>query len=182
MFDIDWFGDDTPMGWAVTVAYFVAALLTFDAARRVGAPREVERFVRGIAIALAVLGFNKQLDLQTTFFTVGGHLARVVGLGEQRELLHGAWLLAALAALTALAWAGVTRLRAHARRVAPMAIGCAAFVTFVVLRIAVFGRLGAALGIDWLDSELPGLLELAAIALLAVGAQRVASPRPAIAR
>src|SRR5262245_63104416 len=94
-------GDPTPLGWLTVAAYAVAAALCARAALREGrsGPRG---FWWGLAAALALLGVNKQLDLQTLLMQVSRDLARAQGWYDRRQayqrLFIGGVAVAALAA------------------------------------------------------------------------------------
>jgi hypothetical protein len=98
---IDWtpgIGDPTIVGWLTVLAYFVAFLFSVACAKQMGremsnrdiaAERNLWWF---IALALLLLGINKQLDLQTLLMEAGRMLARHEGWYEQRRRVQGVFI------------------------------------------------------------------------------------------
>lgn len=146
-------GDPSLLGWATVAAYAVAACLCGIAARRalgIGrtvaslAPveaanqRALAAFWLGACALLALLGVNKQLDLQSLLTQVGRDLALAQGWYQGRHRVQAAFVagLAALGALggVAIAW----WLRRVIVRVAGPLLGLAVLTTFVVVRAASF--------------------------------------------
>lgn len=164
--------DEGPLGWIVTGAYFVAAIVALIAARRA----ELRAFSIVCALVSIALGANKQLDLQTHVIALGRRATFALGLYEHRDLLHvlfpilvGAALLVALAIAVHLYWP-------HRRAIAPVIAGFALLAIFVVLRVALFSHLERVLGWTWLESGLSSILELLAIAVIAIGLAVSARP------
>lgn len=171
---MSWLGDDTPLGWAITLAYAIGAGVTLHAAQRAkGAPAAVRRFVVLSGLALAALALNKQLDLQTAVFRAGRSATVALGLYEQRDRLHVIFPVLVGAALVVVLVVLAITLRRHVGRLATMLAGWALLAAFVVVRVALFSHLVRVLGWTWLESEWSALLELGAIALVALSARRV---------
>ncbi|UJR79814.1 hypothetical protein [Sandaracinus amylolyticus] len=168
---MSWLGDDTPLGWAITLAYAIGAGVTLHAARGV---REVgaRRFVVLSGLALAALAVNKQLDLQTLVFRAGRSATFTLGLYEQRDRLHVIFPVLVGAVLVVVLVLLAITLRRHVRALATMLVGWALLAAFVVVRVALFSHLVRVLGWTWLESAWPALLELGAITLIAIGARR----------
>ncbi len=78
-------GDIDPLGLTITLLYFVA---TFRCWRRAGRPATTDAptrlFFRAAAVMLAVLGINKQADLQILVSTFGRQFLQTIDLYEQR--------------------------------------------------------------------------------------------------
>ena len=103
------FGDNDLVGWMITTAYFLVALLCTaafrDEARSYRVVRRLQRPLFWIILAalLVLLGFNKQLDLQQWVTATGDDLVVSSGMQQHR------WGIKLLSLLTlALAGAGVT--------------------------------------------------------------------------
>lgn len=177
-------GDPTPLGWATVFAYFAAALAALRAASFVRASarapgleetRPVEaltiaRFWTCVALCMVLLGFNKQLDLQTWFTEVMRDLALTQGWYEQRQRYQVAFI-AALAvsgviALGALAFA----LRRVIGQVLGGTIGLVFISTFVLVRAVSFHHVDRMLGTGRI--RLNWVLELSGIAIIFVSAMR----------
>ena len=171
-------GDPTPAGWLATVAYFAAAYSCWAAARRIKpeyrrAPslRREWKLWRTLSALLAVLGLNKQLDLQSALTELARMLARSGGWYEQRRGVQLAFVAAiALAALLAGAAALWTT-----RRTSPpirfAVVGFGALLGFVVARAASFHHVDVAISHDWLGLRVSSLVELAGLALLIAAAR-----------
>ena len=88
-------GDPTAVGWVTVVAYFLAAFLCWRAGRSVranpGSGRE-RTFWWLFTAVLILLGFNKQLDLQTWLTLFGKHLAQEEGWYERRAIFQTAFI------------------------------------------------------------------------------------------
>ena len=166
-------GDDTPIGWALTLAYAVGALVTLFAGATTAGPPAVRRFVLASGSTLFLLCLNKQLDLQTLVFVGGREALVALGVWERRAALQVLFpIVVGLVLLASLGWL-VRALRPHLRLIAPMLAGFGLLAAYVVVRVALFSQLARLLGWSWLESEASALLELAAIVVVALGALRV---------
>ena len=91
-------GDPTVVGWITVVAYGVSAALSLRCARRTAIGLE-HWFWVGAAVALVLLGFNKQLDLQTLVTQIGRDMAMREGWYAERRVAQAAFV-------SALPWPG----------------------------------------------------------------------------
>jgi hypothetical protein len=160
--------DQGSLAWIVVAGYAAAALLAFAAAGH-GVGRE-RAFWIGTAIALLLLGINKQLDLQTdlTFFAKTAAISEG-WYGERRDAQGAFILLIALAAVGCgfglWAW-----LRASATSVKAAATGLVILLAFIIIRAASFHHIDY-----WVTISIAGLrsgwwLELLGIAIVATAA------------
>ena len=85
-------GDPTPAGWLATLAYFATAFSCRTAARRIlpahrktPSLRREWRLWSALSGLLALLGLNKQLDLQSALTEVGRIAARSGGWYDERD-------------------------------------------------------------------------------------------------
>jgi hypothetical protein len=142
--ELNWrpgFGDPDFVGWAITAAYAVAALLSGLCARSAGgnpASRDSRRarVIWGcLALLMALLGANKQLDLQTLVVDFGRAVSQRGGWYEARQPVKIAFdALLALAGLLFLFVAGRGILR-HLRLGRKMILaGLALILAYVVIR------------------------------------------------
>ena len=166
-------GDPTPAGWLTTLAYFVAAWSCWAAARNLrpefrvtAALRREWRLWPALALLLAGLGLNKQLDLQSAVTELGRMLARSGGWYGDRRAVQVAFV-----ALVALAGLGAAALSLWAvRRTAPpvrLAVaGACALVAFVVARAASFHHADVVISHEVIGLRLGSLVELAAIGVI----------------
>lgn len=167
-------GDPTVGGWITVVAYGVAAWCCWQARKAQGIRHATApaRFWLLVCAAMALLGVNKQLDLQTAFTELGREIARSEGwYGQRHEVQIGfiAWI--SLAGAVAAGWLG--RLSWPLSRGRGLALGGLAFLlVFVLVRASSFHHVDlwltdTALGLRW-----NWILELSGIALVAHGAHR----------
>ena len=160
--------DPPGLAWFVVASYLAGAAVAFLAGRSTDG-RDA-RFWYAAAILLALLGVNKELDLQSLLTESGRPLAREPGGDQQRTPLHarfrGGRAIGGLAAAALLAgW-----LRRSPRAVKVAAAGIVILLTFVFMRAASFHHLD-----EWVTVKI-GLmrsgwwLELAGIAVIALSA------------
>lgn len=154
-------GDPTWIGWLTTTAYFGAACLCADSFRR-------SRWAGWLVLAagLVLLGFNKQLDLQTLVIQTGRRIALDEGwYGQRRQVQAGFAVL--VAALSTVCLAGIFRVaRRQPSEIRVSLIGAVLLVAFVATRAAAFQHLRALnFGADF-----NAWFELAGITLVAAGA------------
>lgn len=171
-------GDPTPAGWIATLAYVAAAACCFAAGRRilpeyrrVPTLRRERILWHALAGALAALGVNKQLDLQTALTELGRAAARAGGwYGQRREVQLAFVAAVGVAALGAAALALWTTRRTSA----PVRVACAGFVAllgFVVARAASFHHFDLAISGEWHGLRVGSLVEIGALAVLIAAAQ-----------
>ena len=99
-------GDPTPLGWTITLAYALVAWRCAALARGAG-DRGARRFWLMLAIGLACLCVNKQLDLQAAVTAYARETAKAAGwYADRRPVQIAALAAAAVLALGALALAG----------------------------------------------------------------------------
>jgi hypothetical protein len=182
-------GDPTIMGWVTVVAYLVAAFFCqrafvtsrygADKLRAINASeaqnqRQLAWFWLGACALMALLGLNKQLDLQTLFTEVGRDLAHSQGWYEQRRKYQALFIIAIGIVGTAAAFGAAYLLRRVARRIVLALGGLSALVVFIVVRAASFHHVDILLRSG--PIRLNWLLELGGIALVAFAAYRAAVP------
>jgi hypothetical protein len=164
------FNDDTPIGWTITAAYAATVFASAAASRRDPRPR----FWTAVTVVIALLGVNKQLDLQTPFLHYGHELLAAAGLWADRRVFR--LLLLVLLVGGGAAFIVFTRRlvgRAWQTYVEALA-GLAGLAAFVVMRAAAFNHLGRDFGGRALSSvTVAAALELGSVLLVLVGATRV---------
>ena len=162
-------GDPTIIGWATVVAYGSAMVLCYLCSRQVPAGPN-RRFWLFLALVMALLGINKQLDLQSWFTQTGRDFALAQGWYERRRLVQFifiAWLI--LAGLVARAWLSnlLKHLDKYARRAAT---GLVLLIIFVIVRATSFHHVDRMLGISLDGWRVNNILELGGIGLIALAA------------
>lgn len=156
-------GDPTLLGWATVGLYVVVALLAFRVAGRAGFPiatRNRERaFWIIVAVIMAALAINKQLDLQSALTATGRCLAKAQGWYETRRGVQKDFLLglAGLALLFMVVM--LVMLRGTWRRTGLAVIGLAFVCGFVLMRAVGFHHFDQMLGVPVMGIRANGLLE-----------------------
>jgi hypothetical protein len=163
-------GDPTFFGWLTVGLYFLTAWRCWSLVRqRSGAlsAREITVY-RLLAVALLILGVNKQLDLQSALTEIGRMVAKEEGLYEARRTLQGVFIFA----LGLLAAAACFVLIAFTRRLpwpTRGAVGGAILlVAFIAIRAASFHHFDHFIGLHWLGVRTNVVLEISAILLILV--------------
>lgn len=172
MAQINWtpgIGDPTIVGWFTVLAYFFAFLFSVACAKRMRfdisdndltAQRRLWWF---IALALLMLGINKQLDLQTFLTEVGRMMARREGWYEQRRKIQEVFIAGiAFGGLFVLLWAWRT-LRNVWRDSWLTIAGMFFLIGFVIVRAASFHHMDAVLGWHIAGIRISWIPELAGI-------------------
>ena len=165
------------MGWVTFVAYFLAAAVCYACSRRLkrdetdagnGQPRA---FWRITALVLLLLGFNKQLDLQTPFITGAKQLAHAEGWYSIRRTVQ--WLFVGGLGATGLAlvaWS-MWKLRRARYEYGLAWVGLVFLLAYVVVRASPVEHVNRVLG--WNLSRVSGkrhVLELAGLSCVGIGA------------
>lgn len=162
-------GDPTVIGWVTVAAYGAAMILCYLSSRKMPAGPH-RQFWFYMTVIMALLGINKQLDLQTWFTQTGRDLAMENGWYERRRMVQVifiAWL--ALAGILAMSWLKnwLRHLDRYARRAA---VGLVLLVVFVIVRATSFHHIDRMLGISLEGLRVNALLELSGIGLIALAA------------
>jgi cytochrome bd-type quinol oxidase subunit 2 len=169
-------GDPSVMGWVTVAAYAAAAGLCFVAARHVQVDsqarhgRRERRLWIGVAVFMALLCVNKQLDLQTLLTKIGRELAVRGGWYEHRRPVQFLFVLAiAAVAIAAFIWVGrKTRSILKERRL--LLVGLCFMLSFIIIRASSFHHVAVILEAEIWGIRLNWLLELGGIAMIAVSA------------
>ena len=116
---------------------------------------------------MALLGFNKQLDLQTLFTQIGRYSAQMGGWYDQRQTVQflfiiGLTCVAGMAAFTLL-WI----FRKLATEIRMASAGLCILVAFIVIRAAAFHHVERFLGGDLIGLRWNAILELGSIIIIA---------------
>ena len=162
-------GDPTFMGWLTVVAYFTAAPLCWMAGRSDQRAHPQSGYSThptiwfGLAILLTLLGFNKQLDLQTWFTLSLKSVAREQGWYEDRQVFQVLFIVA-IAMLGIILLAIFSFLvRKSLRQTSAALVGAAFLTCFVVIRAASFHHVDQMIGLSIGGFKLNWVLELGGI-------------------
>jgi len=173
-------GDPSFMGWFTVAAYAAAAVLCFIAAHRglvaadAGETRRSRRIWWSVAVLMAFLCINKQLDLQSLFTDVGRVLANREGWYGQRRTVQ-LWFVIAVAAAGILTFVIAARkIKSVLREGILLLLGLSWLLIFIIVRAASFHHVGVLLGSELLGIRVNWILELSGIALIALSAARSA--------
>lgn len=165
-------GDPSPMGWITVAGYALASWSCWRAGRAQAATQadSARHFWWLLALGLAALGFNKQLDLQTWLTEAGRQLARAQGWYGQRHVVQ-------IAFVFTMAAAGVAGALAMLRLAWPMSqgrvcasVGLAFVLAFVLVRASSFHHVDAFLASTAFGWRWNWILELSGISAVATGA------------
>ena len=91
-------GDPYLMGWVIFTAYIIVSLLCLFvgvSTRKLERGHEKKKTIilwLGLSVFMVLLGINKQLDLQTLFFSIGRLIARSQGWFDKRREVQGLFI------------------------------------------------------------------------------------------
>lgn len=167
-------GDPSFLGWFTVACYFLVSLLCLRAADKDATAKNLWRM---LGLALAFLGINKQMDLQSLLTQIGRDFARSGHWYDQRREFQQIFVgvmafVSVLGAMAAILFFGN---RSRAFRVA--AIGFVLLAAFVCIRAASFHHVDGFLKLSFLGARFNWIIELGGIALIgfaAAGAIRLA--------
>jgi len=156
-------GDPTFLGWFTLAAYVVSAALCAAYARRLDRSTCRRRLKRnrllwwGLALALVVLGINKQLDLQSLFTAIARGLARDQGWYRERRSVQLWFIVSAAAIGVTMLFLTVLAMHRDWRRNGLALFGIAFLAGFILIRAASFQHVDAwlmgyvgALRVNWI--------------------------------
>jgi hypothetical protein len=158
-------GDPTVYGWLTVAAYAAAALFCWRA--HLGAPRAERRAWLGLALLMAFLAVNKQLDLQSLVTAVGRGMAKAEGWYERRRPIQAFFIIA-------MAGAGVVSvaliLRSYRR--ASLALqgalaGAILLLVFILIRASSFEKMDHFINSSISGARANHVMELGGIGIIA---------------
>ncbi len=139
-------GDPTIIGWIITLAYFIMALLCWWTG--MAEKKNILNICRhdshvlwfGLAALLFVLGLNKQLDLHTLIISLGREIAKANGWYDMRREVQRVFILLIVMfsffSLGTLVW----WLKGYWKKYWFVLLGVAIIIIFVVIRAASFNH------------------------------------------
>jgi len=161
-------GDPTVYGWLTVAAYALAAAICWLAASR--APPDERRLWLALALAMALLCVNKQLDLQTLFTDIGRTIAKAQGWYDGRRAYQRIFVAALGAAGLVGAGLAVYFARRMRYSLKVALAGLALLGAFVVMRASSFESVDSLLKVRLGSTRINHVLELGGIAIIALGA------------
>ncbi|MHC4462713.1 MAG: hypothetical protein ACYS6W_07715 [Planctomycetota bacterium] len=163
-------GDPTIVGWLITVAFIATAVLCWVYAR---CPESLEGhrvFWGSLAVALLVLGINKQLDLHVLLEAICREVAKTHGWYSQRRTIQMLFVMGlatvSLAFVTFTGWA----MRHIWRRRWLAFCGIILLVAFIIVRAASINHVFEMLKLEPAGIWLCSILELGGITCIGVSA------------
>jgi len=160
-------GDPSFLGWFTVIAYFLASLLCVMASRR---DVDAKRFWSILGIALAILGVNKQLDIQSLFTVVARELANSEGWYDRRREFQKLFVFAIAFFSFFAAVSAVILLRNKSRHIRMAAAGFVLLGAFVCIRAASFHHVDSLLNAGILGARFNWIIELGGISFVGVNA------------
>ncbi|MDK3072925.1 isopropylmalate isomerase [Sedimentitalea sp. JM2-8] len=162
-------GDASVMGWVTVAAYGGAALLCAVAFSR--APdRAVRVFGWALAVLLAALMVNKQLDLQSAFTATGRCISQIQGWYEHRQQFQFRFILGLLAVCAILGAGAFWLMRQHLRQVWLALLGLLLVISFVAVRAVGFHHFDEVINFRVKDVRMNWVLELSGLVLISINA------------
>jgi hypothetical protein len=189
-------GDPTFLGWFTVFAYFLSAWLCLQAfmAEKSGPRRPIVDSIKALvrvvrkhwpsppaparraatwciySLVLALLGLNKQLDLQSLFTEIGRVVAHDQGWYESRRTVQAAFILILLAFGLAGIFAALFLLRGSGKELRLGSLGLIFLTCFVLVRASSFHHVDVFFGSTVHGLPINNLLELGGIGLIGAGA------------
>lgn len=160
-------GDSTFMGWFTVAAYAFAALL----AMRVWFQQR-DRLWLLVALGMAALCVNKQLDLQSLFTDIGRVASYHLGWYEDRRTVQKWFVLGVIGGAAVFGGWFVWHRHAFWRRHMLLSFGLFFLMTFIVVRAISFHHFDVFLKDERLGVRMNWVLELGGISMIALAALR----------
>lgn len=162
-------GDPGATGWLTVMSYAVCALLALAVWRRLKGQRG-RVFWAILALLLAALAINKQLDLQSALTAAGKCLARAQGWYGQRRAMQALFIVLVAGGALALLLGLTVSLWGRLRRNLMAAAGLTLVLNYVVVRAASFHHFDRLIGARPFGVTNNFLFENIGLALIAVNA------------
>jgi len=162
-------GDPTVMGWVTVAAYGVAAILCFATFHRSGG-KSVRFFWLVLAVLLAFLMINKQLDLQSALTAVGRCVSKMQGWYEERKPVQVLFIIGIIFASLIFGWVMFRAMRQHVRTTWLAMVGLVFLLSFVAVRAIGFHDFDVFIGLRIYNIRMNWVLELGGITMIAANA------------
>ncbi len=160
-------GDPTLWGWLTVLNYALACWMTVRAAR---SDWRNARFWALVAIAMLVLGVNKQLDLQSLFTAIFRQNAIDYGWYGHRRALQKTFIEATVIIAALVVAILAYHFRKSDRTVIGAICGLGLLGAFIAARAASFHHMDQLLDLRFLALRMNHILENAGIAVIAASA------------
>jgi len=140
-------GDPHLMGWLTVVLYAAVALLAVTVLRR-GRSAGAPGFWAVIALVMAFLAVNKQLDLQSALTAAGRCLALAQGWYDDRRMVQIAFIAGLLVMAPLALWLAARMLRGRLLSNWPALAGLVFVCAFVLIRAVGFHGMDTLIGLN----------------------------------
>lgn len=160
-------GDPGFMGWFTVFAYALGAILALRAWLKSN-----DRIWLAVALGMAALCVNKQLDLQSLFTDIGRIASYHEGWYERRREFQKWFVLAAIAGAGVFSILFVWRFNAFCVGHKLLTAGVLFLLTFIVVRAISFHHVDSFLKVKLLGVKMNWALELGGIFLVILAAVR----------
>ncbi|WP_265501932.1 hypothetical protein [Paracoccus beibuensis] len=162
-------GDPDVTGWLTVLSYSVTAFLALAVWRDLKG-RRGRAFWAVLAVLLAFLAINKQLDLQSAVTAAGKCLARAQGWYANRRIVQVAFIAVLLAGVLVTLAGAMMALRGSLSRNLLAVVGLAILLGFVMVRAVSFHHVDLLIGSRSLGVPNNFLFENAGLLLIALNA------------
>ncbi|MFN3620508.1 hypothetical protein [Sphingorhabdus sp.] len=181
--NIDWqptIGDPSLAGWLTVFGYFASAVICYLASRserarvvpRLPSTHDEAHFWGIVTIVMMVLGFNKQLDLQSLLTQIGRYFAVAGGWYHQRQAIQLLFIICLIACSIIGAVILLRALSKAAMEIRIALVGLCLLGCFIVIRAASFHHIDTAFRTKVLLPQWNVALELGSIFLVAIAGLR----------
>lgn len=169
-------GDPTIYGWATLFAYAAAAILCWRVHYTAG-PAE-QRAWAALALFLAALAINKQLDLQTLLTDVGRTVAKAQGWYRERRMVQAAFIASLMVGGLVAILLLFTAYRSASLALRGALAGTALLLVFVLVRASSFEKVDLLINSTIGGVRANHAMELGGIAIVASCAMARSYPTP----
>lgn len=160
-------GDPSVMGWVTVAAYGATALLVVMAFRRFP-ERGIRLFGVCLALLLAALMVNKQLDLQSALTATGRCLSQMQGWYEDRRMVQAIFIMALLLCFLCAGLGVFWVMRRHLGALWLMLFGVMFLLAFVAVRAVGFHHFDAIINTEVNNVRMNWVLELGGLVMIAI--------------
>lgn len=168
-------GDPSFMGWLTVICYFVAAFFAFKLYLKseqlfISSVSKQKSFWLIIALAMLLLGVNKQLDIQSLLTEIGKYYAHRDGWYENRRVIQVGLIGVILLSVTVLTiWFSIS-MRMLIRTNWLAIVGLIFLLIFVMIRATSFHHMDILINTTFLGVKLNWVFELSGIFCIAYSA------------
>lgn len=160
------------MGWITVLCYAISALLAFKTYRNALAASQTKievTFFLCLALTLALLTVNKQLDLQTLLTAAARCESQISGWYANRRSKQAFFILMLILLGLACIMLSTYILRQHIRKLVLVIIGIGFLLTYILIRAVSFHHIDILIGTTIATWRINWIVELNGIFLVVFG-------------